>query len=229
MAFSWPGVSIIVDAVTRMKLVGMLDSPYVRRVAIALRVLGLPFEHLPISVFRNLEAFERINPVMKVPTLICADGATLMDSGLILDHVEDVAGRSLWPTSPAERLAAQRVTALALAACEKSVQIVYEHELRPEDKRHGPWLERVQRQQRSAFEALDAAVAAASPAVDEASLTHAAIAAVAAWDFAQLYPYIAVGAAGCAALATFARATAKLPVFTAVPPDDRVNAGTAAP
>lgn len=210
-----------------MKLVGMLDSPYVRRVAIALRILGLPFAHLPISVFRHLEAFERINPLLKIPTLICADGTTLIESGLILDHLADVAGRSLWPASPAERLAAQRMTGIALAVCEKSAQIMYEHELRPSDKIHAPWLERVQRQQRAALEALDAAVAAAKPAVDEGSLTHATIAAVVAWDFTRLRSETA--ALGYDALASFARAAGKLPVFAAIPPDDRFDAGTQPP
>lgn len=36
-----------------MQLIGMLDSPFVRRVAIALRLLDLPYEHRPLSVFRN--------------------------------------------------------------------------------------------------------------------------------------------------------------------------------
>lgn len=34
-----------------MKLIGMLDSPYVRRVAISLDVMGVPLEHSALSVF----------------------------------------------------------------------------------------------------------------------------------------------------------------------------------
>ncbi len=41
-----------------MQLIGMLDSPYVRRVAISLKLLGLPFEHRSISVFRQF-GYER--------------------------------------------------------------------------------------------------------------------------------------------------------------------------
>jgi glutathione S-transferase len=62
-----------------MQLVGMLDSPYVRRVAISLRLLGLPFAHRPVSVFSGFEAFRAINPVVKAPTLVCGDGTVLMD------------------------------------------------------------------------------------------------------------------------------------------------------
>jgi len=206
-----------------MQLVGMLDSPYVRRVAIALRLLGLPFEHRPISVFRHLDEFQRVNPVVKVPTLVCDDGSVLMESGLILDYLEALAGRSLWPAPLPERVRALRVAGLALAACEKSVQIVYERELRPADKVHAPWFERVQRQQRAALQALDAAVAGA-PAL--AQPDHGAIAAAVAWRFTQLRPETAEGAQGCDALAAFARELERLPAFAETPPDERADVST---
>ena len=114
-----------------MRLIGMLDSPYVRRVAIALRLLEIPFEHDPLSVFSTFDQFSRVNPVVKAPTLVCDDGIVLMDSGLIIDHLETRAGRSLWPADLASRTRALRVTGLALAACEKVMQIYYEHNLRP--------------------------------------------------------------------------------------------------
>ena len=71
-----------------MQLIGMLDSPYVRRVAVSFQLLGLPFEHRSISVFRTFEQFHAINPVVKAPTLVCDDGTVLMDSTLILDYAE---------------------------------------------------------------------------------------------------------------------------------------------
>ena len=55
-----------------MKLIGMLDSPYVRRVAISLQLLGLRFEHQSLSVFSTFAAFRQINPVVKAPTFLCA-------------------------------------------------------------------------------------------------------------------------------------------------------------
>ena len=48
-----------------MQLIGMLDSPYVRRVAVALIAAGVPFEHRPISLFRHIDAFSKINPLLK--------------------------------------------------------------------------------------------------------------------------------------------------------------------
>ena len=57
-----------------MQLIGMLDSPYVRRVAISMKLMGIPFEHQSVSVFRNFDRFREINPVVKAPTLVCDDG-----------------------------------------------------------------------------------------------------------------------------------------------------------
>ena len=71
-----------------MRLIGMLDSPYVRRVAISLKFMDIPFVHEPVSVFRQFETFETFNPVVKAPTLVTDNGITLMDSTLILDYLE---------------------------------------------------------------------------------------------------------------------------------------------
>lgn len=143
-----------------MRLIGMLDSPYVRRVAVSLNAMGLPFVHEPLSVFRDFDAFAAINPVVKAPTLVTDEGVTLIDSILILEYLERVVPpeRRLTPDGLAEFTRAQRVVGLALAACEKSVQLVYEFN-RPAERRHDPWLERIRRQLRAAYRLLEAEVA----------------------------------------------------------------------
>ena len=159
-----------------MRLIGMLDSPYVRRVAISLKLLCLPFELSQVSVLRQFDDFAAINPVVKAPTLITDDGVTLMDSGLILDHAERVAGRSLMPA--ADHARALRLVGLAMAACEKSVQIIYERNLRPAEKQHQPWLDRVGGQMRAAYGMLDAEIG-------EGELLQHQITAAVAWRFTQ--------------------------------------------
>jgi glutathione S-transferase len=165
-----------------MRLIGLLDSPYVRRVAITARLLGLPLAHEPISVFRGFEAFAAINPVVKAPTLVTDDGVALMDSGLIVEHLERAAGRSLAPGDLLAHARAQRILGLALAAAEKTVQLVYEFELRPQDKRHEPWIERVRGQMAQAWRLLEAELAAPPEAFEgsQAWLTCAVV-----WTFAR--------------------------------------------
>ena len=110
-----------------MQLIGMLDSPYVRRVAIALMRLDLPFEHRPISLFRHVDEFAAANPLIKAPTLVADDGTVLMESTLIIDYVATLApeARPLMPRAPKARLRATRLLGLALIVCEKAVQFHY--------------------------------------------------------------------------------------------------------
>ena len=207
-----------------MRLIGMLDSPYVRRVAIALRLLEIPFEHDPLSVFSTFDRFSRINPVVKAPTLVCDDGTVLMDSGLIIDYLETLAGRSLWPADLASRTRALRVAGLALAACEKVVQIYYEHNLRP--AAHAPWLERVHQQLLAALTQLDAELARQPPAADEKTLTQDGLAAAIAWRFMQIKLVTPIADATCPALAAFSARAEALPAFAATPADDSVTVST---
>ncbi|WP_339420359.1 MULTISPECIES: glutathione S-transferase [unclassified Pseudomonas] len=166
-----------------MKLVGMLDSPYVRRVAISLDLYGVDFEHQPLSVFSAYEQFAKINPVVKAPSLVLDDSTVLMDSSLILDYFEALApaDRKLLPQQAGARAQDLQLIGLALAACEKTVQIVYEHNLRPAEKLHKPWLDRVTGQLLAAYSTLENGLAGAA---DEA-LTQGAISAAVAWSFSQ--------------------------------------------
>jgi glutathione S-transferase len=203
-----------------MQLIGMLDSPYVRRVAISLRLLGLPFGHRPVSVFRGFDEFAAINPVVKAPTLVCDDGEVLMDSTLILEYAEALAAgrRSLMPEPLAERRHALRVVGLALAACEKSVQLVYERDLRPAEKRHEPWVQRVTGQLHAAYAALEREVQANPPAGESRSITQAGVSTAVAWQFTQMLLPGVVDAGAHPGLESFSRRAEALAEFVAAPP-----------
>jgi glutathione S-transferase len=200
-----------------MQLVGMLDSPYVRRAAISLRLLGVPFEHRPVSVFSTFEEFRGINPVVKAPTLVCDDGTVLMDSTLVIDYAEALSGRSLMPAALAERVRALRITGLALAACEKTVQIVYEHNLRPAEKLHQPWVDRVRGQLLAAYAALEREVAASPLPADEKTMTQAGVSTAVAWSFTQLMLPDVIAADGFPVLSAYAARAESLPVFLGAP------------
>lgn len=170
-----------------MRLIGMLDSPYVRRVAISLEFLGIPFEHEAVSVFSTYEAFQRINPVVKAPTLVCDDGEVLMDSSLILQFIEATRtrGDSLWSIGDAMRMQHEmRAVSLALAACDKSAQMVYERKLRPPSAQYEPWVERVQGQLLQAYAGLEHEVQVRQPVFAEPRC-QASITAAVVWQFTQ--------------------------------------------
>jgi glutathione S-transferase len=201
-----------------MKLIGMLDSPYVRRVAIAFGCLGVPFEHEAVSVFSTFEKFRSINPVVKAPTLVCDDGEVIMDSSLILQFVEAAKsnGRSLWPEDLVELQHDFRAVSLALAACEKSVQMVYERNLRPAEAQYEPWLDRVRSQLLSAYAGLEQEVGDRPTAF--ARLSHASITAAVAWQFTQSELASVVPAGRYPALSASCERMESLPQFRKYPP-----------
>lgn len=173
-----------------IKLVGMMDSPYVRRVAISLELYGVEFESQPLSVFSTFEAFSRINPAVKAPTLILDSGIRLMDSSLILNYFEAQA-------APERRLLPAVTNALAndlqtlgfiLAACEKAVQNVYEHNLRPADKQYSSWGERITIQLLAACKEWNALLEArpATAIPDQVAVTSTVV-----WTFIQsMIPHV---------------------------------------
>ena len=137
-----------------MQLIGMLDSPYVRRVAVAMLSAGVPFEHQPISLFRHIEPFARISPLLKAPSLI-AEGAALVESGVILDYLA-----TRFPALAAQRpkgLAAFQALGAALVVMEKAVQAHYERALRGPGERSESWRLRVMGQLGAGLAALEAA------------------------------------------------------------------------
>jgi glutathione S-transferase len=212
-----------------MKLIGMLDSPYVRRVAISLQHLGLRFEHQSLSVFRTFSEFQRINPVVKAPTFVCDDGEALMDSTLILAYAEAVARpRSLMPSDLQQLQRELRVIGLALAACEKSVQIVYERGLRPPEKQHEPWVARVTGQLLAAYRELEQEVDRHPFSMIGAAIGQAGITTAVAWHFTRQTLPDVVPAADFPLLADFSTKAETLPAFRAAPHGDGtypVNSG----
>jgi len=202
-----------------MKLIGMLDSPYVRRVAVSLQLLGLEFEHQSLSVFSTFDQFQKINPVVKAPTLVCNDGLTLMDSTLILDFAEALAAgrKSLMPLNLNDRRHALRTIGLALAACEKSVQILYERNLRPVEKRHAPWVSRVTGQLLAAFEALESDFATRQHATGSRDINQAGVSTAVAWQFAQQMLPDVVPASSFPNLQEFSQRVEALPEFSSAP------------
>ena len=198
-----------------MRLIGMLDSPYVRRVAISLKLMGIACELEQISVFRGFDQFRAINPVVKAPTLVTDDGLVLMDSSLILDYLAHRAGpaKSLMPPDPRRRTETLRVIGLALAANEKAVQIVYERNLRPPEKQHQPWLERVHGQLLEALSELEKEAARLSGWFGGGQMTQADVTVAVAWRFArhvlpdfvaaEQFPHIAAHSARAEALPAF--------------------------
>lgn len=112
-----------------MILIGQYDSPFVRRVGIALTLYGLAFTHQPWSVFNDGAKLQAINPLMRVPTLVLDDGLALTDSHMMLDYLDGMVSTPMFPRDPPIRHRALRVAAMATGLAEKAVSLFYEHRL----------------------------------------------------------------------------------------------------
>lgn len=198
-----------------MQLIGMLDSPFVRRTAISLDMLGFAFELRPLSVFSDFDAFSQLNPLVKAPTLICDDGTQLVDSTLIIDYAHSASSgeTSLLPGEPEARRTALRQVGVALVVAEKAVQIVYERKREPA-MRDPVWLARVTGQLLQALAMLEVDAAAMdSPWLGGSRPSQAEITTAVSWGFVQLMLEEIVPPKNHPALAALANRAEQLPSF----------------
>ncbi|MEE2951060.1 MAG: glutathione S-transferase family protein [Pseudomonadota bacterium] len=114
-----------------MILIGQFDSPFVRRVGIAMTLYEMAFEHRPWSVFGDGEQIATYNPLRRVPTLVLGDGTALIESATILLHLDEEAGpeRALIAERGETRRDHLRLSALAMGLCDKLVALIYERAL----------------------------------------------------------------------------------------------------
>lgn len=125
-----------------MKLFGTFVSPFVRRVAVSLNVLGLPYESVPLAASKQPEEVRKYNPLTRVPALMLDSGETLIESSAILDEIDQMVGpeRALMPTAGAARRQVLKLVSVGTGCADKSVWAYYEVTKRPEEKVHQPWL-----------------------------------------------------------------------------------------
>jgi glutathione S-transferase len=143
--------------VDNITLIGMFDSPYVRRVAVSLEQLGVPFDNLPWSVGKDQERLRALNPLGRVPVLLLPSGEVLIESAIILDFFDEQAGpeRRLLHAAGAPRRAVQDWLALITGTLDKGIQIAYERIFKPAEKQHEPWLQRCREQTKGGLLELD--------------------------------------------------------------------------
>ncbi len=196
-----------------LMLIGQYDSPFVRRVGIALDLYGMPFDHRPWSTFGDVERIRPYNPLVRVPTLVLEDGEVLIESHLILDHLDSrvAPDDALFPRAEPARRRALKVAALAMGVCDKVVSLFYEKRLH--DAVSEAWTGRCSAQIRDAMAELERIRAAAPGDWLDGRLGHADIAvAVAVRFLGEVHPGLVDMAAHPALAAHGAQAEA-LPVF----------------
>jgi glutathione S-transferase len=163
-----------------MILVGQYDSPFVRRVAVTLHLYGMPFTRNAISVFTDAAEMARINPLVRIPSLVLDSGETLIDSAAILDTLDEMVGpgRALTPPSGAARRLVLQATAMATGAIDKAGAWVYERHFHPPGQRNEAMLARYETQLAGALSWLEVQTRdgrLCGPALSQADVTATAL------------------------------------------------------
>jgi len=195
-----------------MILIGHYDSPFVRRVGIALTLYDMPYEHRPWSAFGDEEALAALNPLMRVPTLILNEGTVLNDSHMMLDYLDSRVDRPLFPRTELERHRALRVASFACGLADKAVSLFYERRMHVHPS--SQWEPRLVRQIDNVLAMLESERAARpGPWWFGATLGHADIALACALRFAaeahpalidpQAFPALTAHSEACEALPVF--------------------------
>ena len=198
-----------------MILICQYDSPFVRRVAIAMRLYGFAFEHRPWSTFGDADKIAPFNPLRRVPTLVLDDGEALIESAIILDHLDELAGpdKAMIASSGSDRRHALKICALATGLADKGVSLLYERVLR-KDHQSKIWVERCEAQIRGVLDVLEKERAGiASPFWSGVRIGHADVAVACVLRFTgeahprlidpARHPALADHAARCEALEVF--------------------------
>ena len=199
-----------------MILIGQYDSPFVRRVGIALTLYGLAFEHRPWSVFGDADKIAALNPLIRVPTLVLDDGFVLTDSHMILDHLDHRVPKSvvMFPRHEPARYRALKVATLATGLADKAVSLFYERRLHQVVSE--TWEARCRRQMGGVVAALEADRASRPGPYWFDRLGHADIAVACALRYAtDAHPGV-LDMAACPALAAHCAALEAMPVFQAI-------------
>jgi len=202
------------DEVKSMFLIGQFDSPFVRRVAIALRLYGIAFDHKPWSTFGDADKIAPYNPLRRVPTLVLDGDEPLIDSAAILDYLDERVGaeKAMIASRGVERRHHLRLIALATGLGEKSVSLVYEGSLRKEQLKL--WVDRCEAQITGALDVLEKErTAIKTPYLFGERIGHSDIAVACVLRFTHeahpelynrsLYPALAAHATTCEALPAF--------------------------
>ncbi|MGE6783329.1 glutathione S-transferase family protein [Ensifer adhaerens] len=200
-----------------MILIGQYDSPFVRRVGIALSLYGMPFEHRPWSSFGNADELRAYNPLTRVPTLVLNDGTALTDSHIILDYLDGLVSddQVMFPRTEPMRHRVLRIATLATGLGDKAVSLFYEKRL------HGQvsdlWVDRCRRQIEETLGVLEASRAESSTEFWFCErIGHADIAVVAVLRFLNDVHADLVAIADYPRLKAHAEKLEALPVFQAI-------------
>ena len=89
----------------KVTLYGMWASPFVRRVKIALKIKGIPYEYVEEDLRNKSQFLLQYNPVHKKVPVLVHNGNPIAESLIILEYINETwkNGPKILPEDPFER------------------------------------------------------------------------------------------------------------------------------
>src|SRR5471032_1690497 len=144
-----------------MKLIGSLNSPYVRKTRIVMAEKKIECELVLENVWASDSKIHSFNPLGKVPCLILDDGEAVFDSRVICEYVDTLTPvGKLLPQERRERTEVRCWEALADGMLDAAVLIRLETTQREEGQRNEAWVARQQRKIDDGLKAMSKGLAA---------------------------------------------------------------------
>ena len=124
-----------------MQLIIAKPSPFARKVRLALREKGIPYEEVVSNPWNADALAPAHNPLGKVPVLLLDGGRAIYESHVIVDYLETLNGPSLMPPVPEDVILVRQVDALAMGICDAVVLLVLEGQ-RKAEAQSADWIAR---------------------------------------------------------------------------------------
>jgi glutathione S-transferase len=177
-----------------MQLIGRTLSPFVRRVALAMDIGGIPYEQLALSTANDGDKIKEFNPLTRVPALVLDSGERIIDSAAILDYLDGLipADRAITPPHGADRRLVMMIEALMFGAAEKAISGFYETARKPADKHHMPFVEGCMAQCHAGLASVESMLNPGQTIAVGSKPTRADVAIVAVVSFLEALPKIPV-------------------------------------
>lgn len=172
----------------RFRLYASTTSPFVRKVNVTAREVGLAHEIEAVLVRpppgTNHPQLQRENPLAKIPTLLEEGQPPLFDSPVICEYLDSLhEGRKLIPPGGPERWRVLRTQALADGILDAGILVFYEGIQRPPERAWQPWVDMQRAKAIEGLDALEREVPAAGAPID---LGQIAVACTLGWvEFRQ--------------------------------------------
>jgi glutathione S-transferase len=127
-----------------MKLTFSAASPFARKVRIAAIELGLidKIEFVPTTVVpaQANDGYSKITPLKKLPVLILDDGSVILDSYVIVEYLDELAGGGkLIPASGPDRWKVKSDHSLLQGMLDSMLLCRYERMVRPQELHWKGW------------------------------------------------------------------------------------------